>query len=271
MIFLLWILLFGCVRLCRTHCGESSGFRWCWVVLVSVGKFLMFAFRHLVISGITHYSCLWLELVPPLILLASVSTLGIPTFSWVKSVRVLSEGKFAEVWSSAMIPGWRWSPERNPVASAVPVLSWDDWSPSHGFYSSNKILWTKTKLDNKVITQLTLIHCCSSPKKSRQELKWRRILEARADAEAFHFFSFFFFFFPLLLLLLLLLLWDCDTQPILAEWGLLRWPNREISKGQKGQLCSPNQVHNSVTNQSLKQSPKILVFWLDSTPTGTWL
>jgi hypothetical protein len=42
------------------------------VVLVSVGKILTFAFCHLVISGVSCYSCLWLELVPPLILLGSI-------------------------------------------------------------------------------------------------------------------------------------------------------------------------------------------------------
>ena len=41
--------------------------------MVSVSKILMFAFRHLVISGVSCYSCLWLELVPLVILLASIS------------------------------------------------------------------------------------------------------------------------------------------------------------------------------------------------------
>ena len=36
----------------------------------------MFAFHHLVISGASHYSCLWLELVPQVILLASISRPG---------------------------------------------------------------------------------------------------------------------------------------------------------------------------------------------------
>ena len=42
------------------------------VVLVFVSKILMFAFCHLVISGVR-----WLVLVPPVILLASVSILGV--------------------------------------------------------------------------------------------------------------------------------------------------------------------------------------------------
>ena len=48
---------------------------WSW----PVSKILMFAFCHSVTSGISCYSCLWLELVPPVILLASVSTPGNPT------------------------------------------------------------------------------------------------------------------------------------------------------------------------------------------------
>jgi hypothetical protein len=53
----------------------------------------MFAFCHLVISGVSCYSCLWLELVPPVILLASVSSSGNPALSRVSEVRVLSAGK----------------------------------------------------------------------------------------------------------------------------------------------------------------------------------
>jgi hypothetical protein len=51
------------------------------MVLVSLSKILMFAFRHLVIFVVSCYSCLWLELAPPVILLASVSTPRIPTLS----------------------------------------------------------------------------------------------------------------------------------------------------------------------------------------------
>jgi hypothetical protein len=46
------------------------------VVLVSVSKILTFTFRHLVMSGVSCYSCLWLEIVPLVILLASISDLG---------------------------------------------------------------------------------------------------------------------------------------------------------------------------------------------------
>ena len=44
--------------------------------MVSVSKILMFAFHHLVISGVSCYSCLWLELVPLVILLVSISRPG---------------------------------------------------------------------------------------------------------------------------------------------------------------------------------------------------
>jgi hypothetical protein len=44
--------------------------------LISVSKILKFAFCHLFISGVSCYSCLWLELVPLMILLASISRPG---------------------------------------------------------------------------------------------------------------------------------------------------------------------------------------------------
>ena len=46
------------------------------LILVSFSKILTFAFHHLVISGVSCHSCLWLELVPPVIMLASVSSPG---------------------------------------------------------------------------------------------------------------------------------------------------------------------------------------------------
>jgi hypothetical protein len=159
-----------------------------WVLMMpsglgSVSKILSFAFHHLVISGISCYSCLWLDLVPPVILLASVNTPGNPTVPWVSVVRVFSTskrsscrdgaqrsgaqlcllaedevqkrqcprrrlvfegpgiqdgaltcsgsqsppcrppllcwGKCADVWSSVLLPGWRWRPKRGPVPEAM--------------------------------------------------------------------------------------------------------------------------------------------------------
>jgi hypothetical protein len=46
------------------------------VVLVSVSKILTFIFRHLVISGVSCYSCLCLEIVPLVILLPSIRRRG---------------------------------------------------------------------------------------------------------------------------------------------------------------------------------------------------
>jgi hypothetical protein len=77
------------------------------VVLVSVGKILMFAFHHLVISGVSCYSCLWLELVPLMILLAFI-TMGHET--WETSsllVRALSAGKLSSCREGAQISGIR--------------------------------------------------------------------------------------------------------------------------------------------------------------------
>ena len=44
--------------------------------MVSVSKIFMFAFSHMVISVVSCYSCLRLEPIPPVILLASVSSPG---------------------------------------------------------------------------------------------------------------------------------------------------------------------------------------------------
>jgi hypothetical protein len=133
-------LLFGCVGVSMTDWGGRAGFRWWWAVLVSVIKILTFAFRHLVISAISCNSCLLLDLIPPVILLASVNSPSSPALSWVSVVRILSAGKLflqgrcTEVWHSDVPCGWRWKPgnracPRRCVSSAVCVLTCTDWSP----------------------------------------------------------------------------------------------------------------------------------------------
>jgi hypothetical protein len=82
----------------------------------------MFAFCHLVISGVHCYSCFCLEISPPVILLASVSTPGSQNVSRVSLFRVLSAGKCKVVCSSAMPPGWRWRPKSDPVPEAMLFL-----------------------------------------------------------------------------------------------------------------------------------------------------
>jgi hypothetical protein len=96
---------FSCFEVTKTHCFASVVFWWWRVVLVSVIKILMFAFNHLVISGISCYSCLWVELVPPVILLASVSTPRGPTLSLVPVVWVLSAGKLSSCREGAQRSG----------------------------------------------------------------------------------------------------------------------------------------------------------------------
>ena len=71
--------------------------------MVSVSKILMFAFYHLVISGVSFCSCLWLELVPFVILLASTSRPGRLALSWVSVVRALSAGKLSSCREGAQI------------------------------------------------------------------------------------------------------------------------------------------------------------------------
>ena len=53
-----------------------AGFWWWWVVLVPVSKIPPFTFRHLVISGVSSYSWLCLEIVLLVILLPSISRPG---------------------------------------------------------------------------------------------------------------------------------------------------------------------------------------------------
>ena len=77
------------------------------MVLVSVSKILTFAFHHLVISGASCYSCLWLELVPQVIMLASISRPGRLALSLVSVVRVLSAGKLSSCREGAQISGVR--------------------------------------------------------------------------------------------------------------------------------------------------------------------
>jgi hypothetical protein len=67
----------------------------------------MFAFRHLVISEASCYSCLWLELVPQVTLLASISRPGRLALSLVSVVRVFSAGKLSSCREGAQISGVR--------------------------------------------------------------------------------------------------------------------------------------------------------------------
>jgi hypothetical protein len=67
----------------------------------------MFAFCHLVFSGASCYSCLWLELVPQVIMLASISRPGRLALSLISVVRVLSAGKLSSCMEGAQISGVR--------------------------------------------------------------------------------------------------------------------------------------------------------------------
>ena len=60
--------------------------------MVSVSKILTFAFHYLVFSGVNCYCCLWLVLVPQVILLASISSPGRLALSLVSVFRALSAG-----------------------------------------------------------------------------------------------------------------------------------------------------------------------------------
>jgi hypothetical protein len=80
-------------------------FWWWWVVFFSFSKILKFAFCFLAISGVSCYSCLYLEPVPLVILLASISRPGRPALSWVSVVRSLFAGKLSSCTEGAQILG----------------------------------------------------------------------------------------------------------------------------------------------------------------------
>jgi hypothetical protein len=108
----------------QVYWGIQDSLWWeCWVlmklILFSVSKIVNIC---LLPSAVSCSSCLWLELVPLVNLLASVSSPGSPTLSWVSVVRVLSAGKCIEFWSSALSPGWRWRPKRDLVSKAMLLL-----------------------------------------------------------------------------------------------------------------------------------------------------
>jgi hypothetical protein len=67
----------------------------------------MFAFHHLVISEASCYSCLWIELVPQVTLLASISRPGRLDLSLLTVVRVFSAGKLSSCREGAQISGVR--------------------------------------------------------------------------------------------------------------------------------------------------------------------
>ena len=75
--------------------------------MVSVSKILTSAFHHLVISGISCYSCLLLELALLVIMLPSISRPGRLDLSLVSVVRLLSAGKLSSCREGAQISGIR--------------------------------------------------------------------------------------------------------------------------------------------------------------------
>ena len=75
--------------------------------MVSASKILTFVFCLLVFSGVICYSGLWLELVPLVILLASISIPGRIALSLVSVVRVLSASKLSSCREGAQISGSR--------------------------------------------------------------------------------------------------------------------------------------------------------------------
>ena len=75
--------------------------------MISVSRILTFAFRHLVTSEASCDSCLWLELVPQVTLLASISRPGRLVLSLVSVVRVFSAGQLSSCREGAQVSGVR--------------------------------------------------------------------------------------------------------------------------------------------------------------------
>ena len=75
------------------------------MVLISVSRILTFAFRHLVISEASCFSCLCYELVLQVTLLASISRPGRVALSLVSVGRVFSAGKLSSCREGIQISG----------------------------------------------------------------------------------------------------------------------------------------------------------------------
>jgi hypothetical protein len=111
------------------------------VVLISVSKILKFIFRHLVISGVTCYSCLCLKIDHLVILLPSISRPGrlalSSEFQWSEhSLHASSPltGKMHRYMAFDLPPGRRWRPEIGPIPEAVllrPVTEAVSFCSSH--------------------------------------------------------------------------------------------------------------------------------------------
>jgi hypothetical protein len=133
----------ACVRLSRTCFGGCTVFWWCLVVLVSVSKILSFASHHLVISGARCSSCLWLELVPSVILSPLSALLGdqlSPESQWSENSLQSSSHRSLELRSTSWFLGSQPSLEaHSPLAGKLPrglglnSVSWlrmKDWRDS---------------------------------------------------------------------------------------------------------------------------------------------
>jgi hypothetical protein len=94
--------------------------------LVSVSKILIFTFHHLIISGFSCYSCLWLEIFPLVILLPSISRPGrlalSSEFHWSEHSLQASSPltwKVHRYLAFGPPPGLRWRPKTGPLPEAL--------------------------------------------------------------------------------------------------------------------------------------------------------
>jgi hypothetical protein len=116
------------------------------VLLVSVSKFLIFAFHHLVIFGVRCSRYLWLELVPPMILLASVSTPGVQLFpesQWAEYSLWACSPLVGEVWVLALrSASWlKMKAWRDPFLEALLLLQPTCSPVQTGFWETRDTRW----------------------------------------------------------------------------------------------------------------------------------
>ena len=128
------VFFFWCVGVSRTGRVGSAGLWWWWEFLLSIDKILTFAFRYLGISGISCYSCLWLEPVSPVILLSEYSLqASSPLAGNAHRSLVFRPASWLKMKAQNRACPRRW------VASAVCTLTCTDWSlrdPRHKMFPS---------------------------------------------------------------------------------------------------------------------------------------
>jgi hypothetical protein len=112
----------ACPGLGKVGVVDSDDGEWSWFLLVGSYVYLC----HLVISGVSWFSCLWLEIVPLVFLLVFisrpgrlVSPLSLSGQSTLCLQALLLQGRCTDIWHSDLPPGLRLRPKTGPFPEAV--------------------------------------------------------------------------------------------------------------------------------------------------------